>query len=154
MRTLSEESGALVLLAGGVLLIISLFLPHYESGFTAWQVFTNLRVIILVIGIFAVGFGLLEATGAARTLPDPIPLILAALGIAVLGFAAGWELQVSGAGGVWLMMAGSIAIGIGGWGVRRHDLVVRSKRASGSGRTGREGRAAPPEVRPAPSERI
>jgi hypothetical protein len=154
MRTLSEESGALVLLIGGILLIISLFLPNYESGFTAWQVFTNLRVIILLIGIFAVGFGLLEATGAARTLPDPIPLILAALGIAVLGFAAGWELQVSGAGGVWLMMVGSVAIGIGGWGVRRHDLVVRSKRASASGLGGRDGRAAPSEVRPAPSERM
>jgi hypothetical protein len=154
MRTLNEESGALVLLTGGILLIISLFLPHYESGFTAWQVFTNLRVIILVIGIFAVAFGLLEATGAATTLPDPIPLILAALGIAVLGFAAGWELQVSGAGGVWLMMAGSIAIGAGGWGVRRHDLVVRSARSPTPDMGGREGRPAPSEARPAPSERM
>jgi hypothetical protein len=154
MRTLNEESGALVLLTGGILLIISLFLPHFESGFTAWQVFTNLRVIILVIGIFAVAFGLLEATGAATTLPDPIPLILAALGIAVLGFAAGWELQVSGAGGVWLMMAGSIAIGAGAWGVRRHDLVVRSARAPTPDMGGREGRPAPSEARPAPSERM
>ena len=154
MRTLNEEPGALVLLAGGVLLIISLFLAHYESGFTAWNVFTNLRVIILVIGIFAVGFGLLEATGAATTLPDPLPLILAALGIAVFGFAAGWELQVSGAGGVWLMMAGSIAIGVGGWGVRRHDLVVRSSQATSPGAASREARTGSSEPQPAPSERM
>ncbi len=154
LRTLNQVSGALVLLTGGILLIISLFVPDFESGFTAWQVFTNLRVIMLLIGIFAVGFGLLEATGAARTLPDPIPLILAALGIAVLGFAAGWELQVSGAGGVWLMMAGSIAIGLGGWGVRRHDLVVRSTRAGRSNAGVAEGRARRPEVQPAPSERM
>jgi hypothetical protein len=153
MRRLNQEPGALVLVAGGILLIISLFLPHYESGFTAWQVFTNLRVIMLLIGIFAVGFGLLEATGTATTLPDPIPLILAALGIAVLGFAAGWELQVSGAGGVWLMMAGSIAIGVGGWGVRRHDLVVRSTRAASSRPAVTGGRAARSDVQPGPLDR-
>lgn len=153
MRRLNEESGALTLLAGGILLIISLFLPHFESGFTAWQVFTNLRVIILVIGVFAVGFGLLEVTGAATTLPDPIPLVLAALGIAVFGFAAGWELQVSGAGGVWLMIVGSIAIGLGGWGVRRHDLVIRSARASGT--AGRPGEVrATREVRAAPYDQM
>jgi hypothetical protein len=129
---LKRNLGALVLLAGGVLLIVSLFLPHWESGWTAWHVFGNLRVILLLIGIFAVGFGLLEATGAASTLPDPVPLVLAALGVAVFGFAAGWELQVSGAGGVWLAVAGSMAIGLGGWGVRRHDLVIRASRAPGS----------------------
>jgi hypothetical protein len=135
MRALVDR-GAFILLVGGILLVISLFL-HWESGWTAWHVFSNLRIIILLIGVFAVGFGLLEATGAASTLPDPIPLILAALGLAVFGFAAGWELQVSGAGGVWLAIVGSIAIGIGGWGVRRHDLVVRASRARGaSGQAG------------------
>ena len=137
MNAINEVRGALVLLVGGVLLILSLFLPHCESGFTAWHVFSNLRIILLVIGIFAIGFGLLEVTGAARTLPDPIPLILAVLGVAVFGFAAGWELQVSGAGGVWLAIAGSIAIGVGAWGVRRHDLVIRESRANGSVPPGR-----------------
>ncbi len=87
---------------------------------------------MLVIGIAAIGFGLLEATGAATTLPDPVPLIVASLGLAVFGFAAGWELQIGGAGGVWMAIVGSIAIGVGGWGVRRHDLVVRESRAPGS----------------------
>jgi hypothetical protein len=139
-----EDRGALVLLAGGLLLIISLFL-HWESGYTAWRVFTNLRIIILLIGIFALGFGLLEATGAATTLPDPVPLILAALGLAVFGFAAGWELQISGAGGVWMAIVGAIAIGLGGWDVRRHDLVVRAGRAS---------TLRPSEARRARSEQI
>jgi hypothetical protein len=133
----NDVRGAVILLVGGVLLIVSLFLPHWESGWTAWHVFSNLRIILLLIGVFAIGFGLLEATGAARTLPDPIPLILAALGVAVFGFAAGWELQVSGAGGVWVAIAGSIAIGLGGWGVRRHDLVVRQAAAPGSVPPGR-----------------
>jgi hypothetical protein len=136
VKSLNKNVGALVLLAGGVLLIVSLFL-HWEDTFTAWHEFPNLRIIILVIGIFALGFGLLEATGAATTLPDPIPLIVAALGLAVFGFAAGWELQISGAEGVWLAVAGSIAIGVGGWGVRRHDLVVRASRATGSVPPGR-----------------
>jgi hypothetical protein len=137
----NEDRGAFVLLLGGVLLVMSLFLSHWESGWSAWHVFSNLRIIILLIGIFAIGFGLLEATGAATTLPDPVPLILAALGLAVFGFAAGWELQVSGAGGVWLAIAGSIAIGVGGWGVRRHDLVVRSAARSGEVRTAPPGSA-------------
>lgn len=132
MKAINEVRGALILLVGGVLLVVSLFLPHWESGWTAWHVFSNLRIILLLIGVFAIGFGFLEATGVARTLPDPIPLILAALGVAVFGFAAGWELQVSGAGGVWLAIGGSIAIGVGGWGVRRHDLVLRASGASGS----------------------
>ena len=145
MSTFNEDRGAFILLAGGVLLIVSLFLPHWESGFTAWHVFSNLRIIILLIGIFAVGFGFLEATGTATTLPDPIPLVLAALGLAVFGFAAGWEIQISGAGGVWTAIVGAIAVGVGGWGVRRHDLVVRSTRASGSAVRAGEVRAAPYE---------
>lgn len=146
MSTFTEDRGALVLMVGGVLLIISLFLPHWETGFTAWHVFSNLRIIMLLIGVFAVGFGLLEVTGAATTLPDPIPLVLAALGLAVFGFAAGWELQISGAGGVWMAIVGSIAIGLGAWGVRRHDLVVRSARASRSaGRSTEVPAAVPPE---------
>jgi hypothetical protein len=142
----NEVRGAFILLAGGILLIVSLFL-HWESGYTAWHVFTNLRIIMLLIGSFAFGFGLLEASGAAATLPDPVPLILASLGLAVFGFAAGWELQISGAGGVWMAIVGAIAIGVGGWGVRRHDLVVRSARASRRG-----GRAG--EIRPAPHEGV
>jgi hypothetical protein len=140
----NEDRGAFILLAGGILLIVSLFLPHWESGWTAWHVFSNLKIIILLIGIFAIGFGLLEASGATATLPAPVPLVLAALGLAVFGFSAGWELQISGAGGVWMAVAGSIAIGVGGWGVRRHDLVVRASRAPGA-LPGDGGRTAAPE---------
>jgi hypothetical protein len=147
LSAFNEDRGAFILLAGGVLLIISLFLPHWESGYTAWYAFKNLRIIILLIGTIAVGFGLLEATGAARTLPDPIPLVLAALGVAVFGFAAGWELQVSGAGGVWLAIVGSIAIGVGGWGVRRHDLVIREARTPGSVRPDPAVTARPVDMR-------
>jgi hypothetical protein len=70
-------------------------------------------------------------------LPDLIPLIIAGLGLAMFGFSAGWELQISGAVGVWCSVAGSLGVALGAYAARRHDLVVRESRAPGSVPPGR-----------------
>lgn len=143
MSVWNEDRGALVLLAGGILLVVSLFL-QWETGYSAWDAFSNLRVIILLVGIFAIGFSVLEALGAGVSLPDLIPLVIAGLGLAVFGFAAGWELQISGAGGVWCAIVGSFAIAIGAYAARRHDLVVRSELAQRRGMRAPGAGATPP----------
>ena len=43
------------------------------------------------------------------------PLVVAALGVAVFGFAVGWEFEISGEIGVWLAIIGSAGIAYGAY---------------------------------------
>ncbi|HEY1521604.1 MAG TPA: hypothetical protein VGF70_01210 [Solirubrobacteraceae bacterium] len=136
MNSSDRDRGGFVLLAGGILLVVSLFL-HWEDSFTAWHEFPNLRIIMLVIAIVGIGFAVLDETGQSPALPDLIPLIIAGLGLAMFGFSAGWELQISGAIGVWCAVVGSLGVALGAYAARRHDLVLREARAPGSVPPGR-----------------
>jgi hypothetical protein len=99
---------------GGVLLILSVFLD-WVAGRSAWDAFSIVHIILLLIGIAAVVLAALLATGAAATLPAALPLLISALGMAAFGFAAGWELEISGPIGVWLAIIGSLAIAYGAY---------------------------------------
>jgi hypothetical protein len=108
------SQGQMIAGAGGVVLIISVFLD-WVAGRSAWDAFSIVHVIMLLIGIAAVAFAVLPAASAAVTLPAGLPLLIAALGIAAFGFAAGWELEISGGIGVWLAVIGSLAIAYGAY---------------------------------------
>ena len=62
MKTSERDRGGFVLLAGGILLVVSLFL-HWEDSFTAWHEFPNLRIIILLIAVVGIVFAVLDETG-------------------------------------------------------------------------------------------
>jgi hypothetical protein len=97
-----------------VLLIVALFL-HWGAGVSAWDGFSSMHIIMLVIGLAAIAWAVLPATGSAMTLPPNAPGILLGLGVAVFGFAAGWELEASGGIGVWLAIVASAAIAYGAY---------------------------------------
>jgi hypothetical protein len=108
------SQGQMVAGAGGVLLIIALFL-HWAGGQSAWNGFTVMHIVMLLIGIAAIAWAVLPATGAAVRVPPSAATLLTALGVAVFGFAAGWELEISGDIGVWLAILGALGIGYGAY---------------------------------------
>jgi hypothetical protein len=118
--------GELIAGAGGVLLIISLFLD-WVSGVTlpaanisvgggnAFDVFSGMDIIMLIVGIAAIGLAgaaALEASG----LPANAALGVSVLGLITFGWALGWDLEFSDAGiGAWLGLVAAAAIAYGGF---------------------------------------
>lgn len=114
MNTSKLSQGQMVAGAGGALLIVAIFL-HWAGGESAWNGFSIVHILMLLVGIAAVAWAVLPLTGAAFSLPREAPGILAALGLIVFGFAAGWELEISGDIGVWLAILASIGIFYGAY---------------------------------------
>jgi hypothetical protein len=107
----------MVLGIGGILLVISLFLSWasaFGASASAFDLFSGMDIIMLVIGIAAVAYAASVAAGSSARAPSGSPLILAALGLVVLGWALGWDIETSGAGvGSWLALIASAAITYG-----------------------------------------
>lgn len=114
--------GQMVTAAGGALLIISVFL-HWVGGESAWSAFSIVHVLMLLVGIAAIAFAVLPASGVTVTMPAEAALIVAALGIAVFGFALGWEFEISGDIGVWFAILGSLGIAFGAYESSRSPVV-------------------------------
>ena len=101
--------GQMIAAVGGVVLIIGVFL-HWAGGVSAWDGFSIVHILMLLIGIAAIAFAVLPASGVSVTMPAAAALIVAALGIAVFGWALGFEFEISGEIGVWLAILGSLGI--------------------------------------------
>ena len=112
MDTSKLSQGQMVAAGGGVVLIVSLFL-HWAGGQSAWDGFSVVHILMLLVGIAALAWAVLPATGAQVSLPPAAPMIVGSFALAVFGFAAGWEFEISGDVGVWLAILGSLAIAFG-----------------------------------------
>ena len=99
---------------GGVILIVAVFVT-WVAGRSAWTVFSAVNIIMLVVGAAAIVSALLPGFGGAAMLPARLALLISALGLSAFGFAAGWELEISGGIGVWLAIVGSLAIALGAY---------------------------------------
>jgi peptidoglycan/LPS O-acetylase OafA/YrhL len=118
--------GQMVVAVGGVVLIISVFL-HWVGGQSAWSAFSSVHILMLLIGIAAVAFAVLPVSGMAVTVPGGAALLVAALGVAVFGFAVGWEFEISGDIGVWLAILGSLGIAYGAYEASRTPVMPASR---------------------------
>lgn len=111
--------GALIMGAGGLVLIIALFLSWVSIlgvSASAFDAFSGMDIIMLIIGVAALAYGVTMAVGASVGLPANSALILAVLGVVVFGWALGWDLEEPNAGvGAWLALFASIAIAYGGY---------------------------------------
>jgi len=114
MDTSRMSQGQMIAGAGGVLLIIALFL-HWVGGVSAWDGFSAMHIIMLLIGLVAVAWAVLPATGSAMTMPPSAPVVLLGLAVAVFGFAFGFELEIAGGIGVWLTIVASAVIAYGAY---------------------------------------
>ena len=114
MNMANVSQGRMIAAAGGVVLIIAIFL-NWAGGQSAWNGFSIVHILMLLIGIAAIALALLPATGSTVAVPPAFPLVVAALGVAVFGFAVGWEFEISGEIGVWLAIIGSAGIAYGAY---------------------------------------
>jgi hypothetical protein len=113
MDTTRMSQGQMVAAVGGVLLIVALFLT-WGDGANAFDAFSGMDIIMLIIGIIAVAWGVAAGMGAV-TPPALSGMLVGLLGVAVLGFTLGTDLEVDDADiGAWLALAASIAIAWGG----------------------------------------
>jgi hypothetical protein len=118
MDTSRLTQGQMTVGIGGIVLIISLFLSWVSFlglSASAFDAFSGMDLVMLVVGLVAVTFAGSAATGTARRLPANADLIVAALGFVVMGWALGWDLESGDAGiGAWLALPAGAAIGFGG----------------------------------------
>lgn len=126
MDTSRMSQGQMVAGLGGVVLIISLFLSWGE-GISAFDAFSGMDIIMLIIGIVAVGWAV--SSGMNMTLPITA-MMVGILGVVVFGFTLGTDLELDDADiGAWLALASSIAIAWGGLAGGRRPAAVASPAA-------------------------
>jgi hypothetical protein len=111
--------GQLIAGAGGIVLVLSLFLSWVSllgASASAFDTFSGMDIIMLVIGLAAVAFAATEASGTGVQLPGNAGIILAVAAVVVFGWALGWCLEEPSAGfGAWLGLIASGAIAYGAW---------------------------------------
>ncbi len=111
--------GQLIAGAGGALLIVSLFLSWVSligASASAFDAFSGMDIIMLVIGIAAVAFAGVTATEASVEVPANAAVVVGILGVLIVGWALGWVLEQPSAGfGAWLGLISAGAIAYGGW---------------------------------------
>ncbi len=105
--------GFLLLAAGAILLLVSLFLDWFEPGFSAWTVFEVLDMVLAALALVAVAAAA-GALGMARPIPErlvlgaavaaPIVVIVALVNHPPGAQASGQDPMV----GIWLALAGSL----------------------------------------------
>jgi hypothetical protein len=112
------NQGQMIAGVGGVVLLISLFLDWISvpfGGASAFDVFSGMDIIMLIIAVIAIGWA--GAAAAGQTVPPSSGWIVGLLGVLVAGWCLGWDLENSNAGiGSWLALVGSIAMAWGGLG--------------------------------------
>jgi hypothetical protein len=126
MDTSRISTGQMIAAVGGAVLIISLFLDwvsgvslqiggaSVSSSASAWDVFSGMDIIMLLIGVAAIAPAVMAVTGSASGLTFNPSLVVAVLGVVAFGWALGWDLENPNAGfGAWLALfaAGAIAYG-------------------------------------------
>jgi hypothetical protein len=144
--------------AGGVALLVSLFLPWYGLGpfpldATGWEAFA---VVDLVLALTALlGLAVAAAALRYRTPAIPVGLAIVAAGVgAVVCLVVVYRLLdqpgssdlVEVRGGAWLGLAGVVAIAVGGW------VAMADERKDAAEVPFVPARPAPPAQAPAESD--
>jgi hypothetical protein len=129
MDTSRVSPGQLIAAAGGAVLIISLFLDWISGvtiqigaatvsggGGNAFDVFSGMDIILLLIGISALAIAALSAAEASISSPVDPAWMVGALGLVAFGWCLGWDLENGSAGiGAWLGLIASGAIVFGAY---------------------------------------
>jgi hypothetical protein len=115
--------GELVALAGGVCIVVSLFLPWYDTPgghLSAWSTFGVAVAILIVAAALAVGLAIATVTERSSAIPTATVVWTVVAGIAAVIAAIVRLLErpehaTSPAVGAWLALAGAVAILAGSW---------------------------------------
>src|ERR1700751_3068898 len=97
----------LIVGGAGVVLVISLFLNWV--GVSAFSAFSVMDIIMLLVGLAAVGYAGIPAVGSEMALPRDSAWIVLLRAVGVVGWALGIALEDAGAGlGAWLGLIASL----------------------------------------------
>jgi hypothetical protein len=156
------RAGELIAATGGAALFVSLFLPWYRGGghgpdSTAWEALAINDVILTLVAAAAAALLLVTALQRVPAVPiamDSLLTLLGFIGLVLVLVRVAWPPGAADerAWGLWLGLAGALAIVVGGW------IAMRDQRLSPPGKwTDGTGRPAPApagiEARPLPSAR-
>jgi hypothetical protein len=148
------SQGQMIAGVGGVVLLISLFLDWVSGislqvgattvgtgGANAFDVFSGMDIIMLIVAVLAIVWAVSGAVGMA--LPASTGWVVALLGVVIVGWALGWDLENSNAGiGAWLGLVAAVAIAWGAFAASTRPAVTSSAPA-------RESTPTPPPTTPA-----
>jgi hypothetical protein len=112
MDTSKMSQGQMICAVGALILFVSLFV-HWGGGQDAFQSFNVVDVVMVIVAIAAAAWAVAPAGGFEDRVPAWGPMIVLAFALAVFGWAAGLELEISGDLGVWLAIIGSLGIAYG-----------------------------------------
>jgi hypothetical protein len=135
--------GEWVAAAGGVVLIGSLFSTWYGTsvsvgdsglelrvGFSAWELFDLLDVVLVLIGLTAIALAVLQATRDSPAMPvgaGVLTVVLGALGAILVAYRIidqpGPNELIEVRAGAWVGLAAALAITVGGWESIRNERV-------------------------------
>ena len=139
----------LIVGGAGIVLVISLFLDWV--GVSAFSAFSVMDIIMLLVGLAAIGYAALPASGSAQSLPQDSAWIVLLVGVGVVGWALGICLEDADAGiGAWLGLFGSIAIAVGAYVEIRGGSLARPTPAGGA-RSGPQEKSPPGDGPRAPT---
>ena len=143
------RAGELTAATGGTLLFVSLFLPWYGPRRTGWEALAVNDVILALVAAAAVALLLVTASNRVPAVPmalDSLVTLFGLLGLILVLVRTAWlpDGADERAWGLWLGLAGVLAIVAGGW------IAMRDQRPSpADGWTDSAGR---PTARPAEIE--
>ncbi len=141
----------LIVGAAGIVLVISLFLDWV--GVSAFSAFSAMDILMLLIGLAALGYAALPASGSTQSLPKDSAWIVMLAGVGVVGWALGICLEDADAGfGAWLGLLASIAIAVGAYVEIRGGSLARPMAPAGGAGPAPQGGAPAADKPPAPAD--
>jgi hypothetical protein len=122
------RAGDWIVAISGAALLVSLFLPWYGQGRTAWEALTIGDVILFLIAAAAVGVLVATATHRVPAVPIALTATVGLLGIVATAFVAVRVIWLPGGvegreWGLWLGLAGAVGVVAGGWIAVRDDSM-------------------------------
>jgi hypothetical protein len=129
------RAGEWLAFAGGVALLVSLFTDWYgisvedpgtsvelSSGFTAWQSFSVIDILLAMVAAAAIGLAVIQAVQTRPALPvaaSVLTVVIGAAGVLLVVFRLiaqpGPNEFVDIRAGAWLGLAATAAITLGAW---------------------------------------
>ena len=118
-----ERNGDWIALASGVVLVVALFLPWYDTGeqtFSAWQELTVIDVILLVCALFGIAQWFFTAQQATPAMPLAIAGLGAWIGVlaTILTLVRIVDVPADGLAlefGAFVALAASVGLFTGAW---------------------------------------
>jgi O-antigen/teichoic acid export membrane protein len=149
------RKGEWIAAAGGVALLVSLFLPWYDPDVSAWEALSAIDVLLAILAASGVLLALATATQNVPAVPLALAGLVSLAGLVAFVLVLVKVADVPGAAdgrawALWLGLAGAAGLATGG------AFAMRDERLSPPGRhTDATGRpiAAPPEIERLPAPR-